>query len=492
MKKAYLITFTLLLSLFSHAQKTDINVDLLSDLIAAKQAEIKQRVLSDIVVKNIEETNYVTYNTIYNIVDILTTEKNKTVITQNITRQIIEYTFSYGLTRFIMERYPSGSDKLKFNLSTFVDKQKQLSSNREDMYSVKVTTSKEWQLFNYMVDTIHKLLSKDAVFQKCGLFQKKDSYKYFTDGFGNMYPDLTSSEKASYNLILTNVFNDISGSLTSAVDIYGNLKQLYTSFSKNEINLNNFDDINEIEMKSIMMLFGFSMEVFKDLGDYSFIYIIGTIVDKYVVYDLSSNEKSSSAYTDFTFDVEAMIISLGEEFYNKRSSLVNCNIGFKPFFTIGLNYAAVPNANNVFTLNSEKQSINNLYTAGEKIGVKFILSDRKYTRQFGPNELFKYKGNWISYTEPKRKSVYNNIYVSFYGSGIIYNIVNLTSEQDFTYPIFGIGPGIEFFNDLEFNFSYAIAVDFRQKLQQNLNRSMISFGFDIPIFEYIKATKSNP
>ena len=114
MKKIYSLLTVLLCTMVINAQtpinneeeafgmfnKQDIDVNLLSSIITEKQNEIKQRVLSDLVVNNIQTSNYTVYNTIYNLVNILTTEKNKTIMTRDLIQQMADYAVAYSLTKY--------------------------------------------------------------------------------------------------------------------------------------------------------------------------------------------------------------------------------------------------------------------------------------------------------------------------------------------------------------------------------------------------------
>ena len=76
-----------------------------------------------------------------------------------------------------------------------------------------------------------------------------------------------------------------------------------------------------------------------------------------------------------------------------------------------------------------------------------------------------------------------------YGSGLLYNIVDLKSETNFKYAITGAALGLEFFNGLEFNLGYAMPIIPKDNIGQMLNKGFINIGFDIPIFEYLKAAR---
>jgi len=77
-----------------------------------------------------------------------------------------------------------------------------------------------------------------------------------------------------------------------------------------------------------------------------------------------------------------------------------------------------------------------------------------------------------------------------YGSGILYNIVDLKSETNFNYAITGAALGLEFFNGLEFNLGYAMPLVSKNNIGEMLDKGFINIGFDIPIFEYLKAAKN--
>jgi hypothetical protein len=91
------------------AQKLQPDIDVISELVQQKQEEIKQRILKNLIVKNIKTTNYTTYNTMYNLMDILTTEKNKTVMTKNIITEVSNYSINFALSNYFIEKYYSNS-----------------------------------------------------------------------------------------------------------------------------------------------------------------------------------------------------------------------------------------------------------------------------------------------------------------------------------------------------------------------------------------------
>jgi len=191
---------------YSHAQRQNIDVDLLSDIVAAKQEELKTRVLSNIVVKNIKTTNYTTYNTIYNLVDIITTEKNKTVMTQGIIHQMANYAIVFGLTNYYVTKnlYQRKSDqflKLDHEIrgeESAHSKLKSITDLMSSAYTTEATTVEQeetkttsktndeikWNdlLANYLIDTAYQILSENKTLRDRGFFKKDPLRNFFSTG----------------------------------------------------------------------------------------------------------------------------------------------------------------------------------------------------------------------------------------------------------------------------------------------------------------------
>ena len=139
----------------------------------------------------------------------------------------------------------------------------------------------------------------------------------------------------------------------------------------------------------------------------------------------------------------------------------------------------------------KNSKINYVGLASEKFGLKFIFFDRKYTHSFGPGEWFQYKGtkSYRKWLEPVTKNpIITHGYVNAYLSGILYNIVDLKTNKEFDFGIFGAGGGITLFNNLDVNASIGWVMT-KSFMQLDRNNLFYSISFDIPIFEYIKAIK---
>jgi len=121
-------------------------------------------------------------------------------------------------------------------------------------------------------------------------------------------------------------------------------------------------------------------------------------------------------------------------------------------------------------------SINNIGFASEKLGIKYSL--------FKFNNYDSYKNTVDDIYLNKKDPIINDVYAILYGSGLLYSIANTTSsDKNFDYPHLGLGFGIRFFNALDAN----VSVGFPFIKDRNfLDDSFLSFGFDIPLGEYLE------
>ncbi|MDB5022864.1 MAG: hypothetical protein JWP78_619 [Mucilaginibacter sp.] len=83
--------------------KGTINTEVLTAVIQQKQEEVKQHVFRNTIVKEFNDhsyldhlQNYTTYSFVYHLMDIMTSGKNKTVITKSIVQDATEFAYIYG------------------------------------------------------------------------------------------------------------------------------------------------------------------------------------------------------------------------------------------------------------------------------------------------------------------------------------------------------------------------------------------------------------
>lgn len=123
---------------------------------------------------------------------------------------------------------------------------------------------------------------------------------------------------------------------------------------------------------------------------------------------------------------------------------------------------------------------------GEKIGLKFKLWDSQFSRSRSPGDTYKFLGfDWIK-TSPPREPLISNVHFLFYGSGLLYSILNTTNFKNFNAPIIGSGVGITFSNALDLNFTASFPVLNDRALKSSYKNSLYSVGFDIQFSEYFK------
>ncbi|MCA6391898.1 MAG: hypothetical protein IM607_10975, partial [Cytophagales bacterium] len=77
-----------------------------------------------------------------------------------------------------------------------------------------------------------------------------------------------------------------------------------------------------------------------------------------------------------------------------------------------------------------------------------------------------------------------NVHLLLYGSGLLYNLTNTGTTSNFNSPLIGIGAGVTFFNDLDFNISWGTPVVKDKPFLDNSLPTYFNVGFDIQFFEY--------
>ncbi|MBK9195388.1 MAG: hypothetical protein IPO17_10465 [Flavobacteriales bacterium] len=160
----------------------------------------------------------------------------------------------------------------------------------------------------------------------------------------------------------------------------------------------------------------------------------------------------------------------------------------RPFMTIGLNYGYFGGPSEEFEA-SDTYGLQQIAWAGGKIGLKWRVADWKYTRGQPKDEWYKYHNKYYRRWVRPRQPDISNLYFSLYASGILYNIADLRTDETFRRPIVGLGSGIAFFNGLELNLSYAVPIVEGFDLTGAERRGFANIGFDIPLFDYIRAAR---
>jgi len=486
MQKIILISaLCLLIYLPGFSYKKDIDVQLLSDIVSQKQDEIRDRILKDLMMRNIKTANNATFGTLYNMLDVLLTQKNKAIISRELIQQMANYGIAYKIADdFIKSKKPlhigeRGIDRQKQNegLKLMINKGQSNAEVQNSTYlkNFKAEDKEYAKKANYILDYFYTKLGENKTLKDMGLFKR--NYRFEVNYF-------TYEE----NQIALNAEMD---SYLAALDLDAHGEQM-KNVCKAGIKLGTGEimAITVGEIKNILKLFNDAVEPYVDVSKFYNVYKLGKIIQQYVILNLSDQEKLSSVFKDFSIDVESIILSLEDAFVNKRTPIAKHKVGIIPFFTIGLNTGIFWGDSNKYYYDESSSTYSNLRVLGfasEKIGFKFIFRDFKYTRSFKPDEWFLYRGKYRRWAAPQKQKLVAKTYGMLYGSGILYNIVDAKTNKKFNNYIAGAGCGITFFNDLDVNLSIAFPLSQKDNLQTIADKGFINFGFDVPILTYLQA-----
>jgi len=167
------------------------------------------------------------------------------------------------------------------------------------------------------------------------------------------------------------------------------------------------------------------------------------------------------------FDVESFILLFYEQY--KNISISNWSL----YFSIGLNQASFFKNVSFTTSDTTQYTLKNIAFASEKIGIKYTLIN------FNERIMHKQQNDFKKYYTTK--PIISDWHLISYGTGLLYNIVNSTTDKNhFNLPMVGIGTGLTFYNSLDFNLFYNIPFT-----KNAFQKSMVGFSFDIKIGEYI-------
>ncbi len=192
------------------------------------------------------------------------------------------------------------------------------------------------------------------------------------------------------------------------------------------------------------------------------------------VKDYTVIEQQGEGKETVSFNVEGFISKLGQ---------------IKPFkarplqlhFTVGVNNA-------VFTqkqlLLPDNSTLKNLSYVSEKIGIKYKLSNPGFWKPRNPGETYQIFGKSYIKKGPPVEPIISNWHILLYGSGLLYNMVNVKTDSEFKFPMLGIGTGLTFSNALDLNLSWGIPIFPDKGFDASFQNSFINLGFDIQFIEY--------
>ncbi|WP_026777771.1 hypothetical protein [Polaribacter sp. Hel_I_88] len=125
--------------------------------------------------------------------------------------------------------------------------------------------------------------------------------------------------------------------------------------------------------------------------------------------------------------------------------------------------------------------ISSIGFASEKLGYKLKIKSFKnsdYTKNMATSIINK------DDLKNQPNPFINQWYATVYGSGLLYKLANLTTDQNFDFSHIGFATGLRFYNSLDLNFSIGFPFIENQKFGNN---AFLGISMDIPIGEYISA-----
>lgn len=262
-------------------------------------------------------------------------------------------------------------------------------------------------------------------------------------------------------------------------------KEIYSVLVSQVPNLNSINKDPEPFIQLISKLYEFDKS--KTFSEYTkLITLLDEVFDTGKIKNaLSTINTFVKDYTQITTDEngnEVLVFNV-ESFLVKLDNLQTDKINrFKFHFTVGMNTTSFLNGN-IDLGNGE--AISNFSHFSEKIGIKFKIINRGDWLPKNPGESYGSFGySYIKKTPPK-EPVISNWHLLLYGSGILYTIIDSSTNSEFDFPMVGFGTGLTFYNALEFNVSIGIPLLENGGFKEMTNNPFVSFGFDIQIGEYL-------
>lgn len=187
-------------------EKGTINTEVLTAIIQQKQEEVKRKVFRNAIVKGFNYSdyssslkNFTTYHFLYNIMDDITSGKNKTAITKAVAESSTEFAYVFGLAMYIQNstQINKAANKVfgEFSLNENVF---QAAMPEYENSNIKITNVKD---FNMLIDVCYQAVMENEELQK--IFKFKTDFKdkefltwYESDNYYKIkYSELGGDEK---------------------------------------------------------------------------------------------------------------------------------------------------------------------------------------------------------------------------------------------------------------------------------------------------------
>ncbi|MFN5416562.1 MAG: hypothetical protein ACK5B9_05855 [Flavobacteriia bacterium] len=191
--------------------KGNINTEILTQIIQQKQQEVKKRVFRNTVIEGFNNAsftgnvkNFTTYHYLYNVMDVLTSGKNKTAMTKSIVESSTEFAYVYGLALYVTQV----KDQMKFGTLT-LDASIFKNAERE-IKGDKLQDPKDVKTFNLVIDICYDVILNDATLQNTFKFKddltdknfrtwydSDNCYKITSDAFNEIIRDIKATDYLS-------------------------------------------------------------------------------------------------------------------------------------------------------------------------------------------------------------------------------------------------------------------------------------------------------
>jgi hypothetical protein len=170
-----------------------------------------------------------------------------------------------------------------------------------------------------------------------------------------------------------------------------------------------------------------------------------------------------------------------EDFLSKLQNIRKENYNpLKFHFTVGVNSGYFKDE-----LTFKGDTLSAFSSISEKIGLKIKIYDSRFIKLRNPGETFKIFRNKYIRDAPPKDPLISDVHFLVYGSGILYSILNTSSNKTFDAPLLGAGLGLSFSNALDFNVSAAIPMLPDRSFNSSFKNPMLNIGFDLQISEYL-------
>lgn len=153
---------------------------------------------------------------------------------------------------------------------------------------------------------------------------------------------------------------------------------------------------------------------------------------------------------------------------------------FQFHMTVGVNSGFFRNPIPIGT-----ETINNFSYVGEKIGFKIKLYDGQFWKTRNPGEQYRTWRRKYTKLTPPTEPIISNVHLLAYGSGLLYNMINTSTQNNFNGSLVALGLGITFTRILDFNVSYCLPIVNGIGWKQSFHYNYWGVGFDVQFGAYL-------